>query len=77
MSLQNPYAMHRQKVWIERAADRAANPKLPMWITGCRAGVRLPRSQSPRKLQARGDSRDSNIDSYAEEVSQANRAAGL
>lgn len=27
MSLDNPYAMHRQKVWLERAAD----PRLDLW----------------------------------------------
>jgi hypothetical protein len=32
MSAQNPYAMHRQSVWKERAANRAANPVLPQWI---------------------------------------------
>ncbi len=29
MSVQNPYAIHRQSVWKERAADRAANRELP------------------------------------------------
>lgn len=32
MSIQNPFAMHRQAVWKERAANRAANPTMPLWI---------------------------------------------
>ncbi|RFZ65618.1 hypothetical protein DE4576_03387 [Mycobacterium marinum] len=32
MSIQNPFSMHRQAVWKERAATRAANPTLPLWI---------------------------------------------
>lgn len=32
MSLQNPYSMHYQSVWRERAASRAANPAMPAWI---------------------------------------------
>ncbi|WP_149448463.1 hypothetical protein [Mycolicibacterium sp. P9-22] len=28
VTYQNPFSMHRQKVWLERAAD----PKLPRWV---------------------------------------------
>jgi hypothetical protein len=32
MSVQNPFALHRQAVWKERAANHAANPTMPQWI---------------------------------------------
>lgn len=32
MSVQNPFGIHRQAVWRERAAVRAANPSLDNWI---------------------------------------------
>jgi hypothetical protein len=44
VSVQNPFAMHRQVVWRERAASRAANPSLDDWIRvaalafGCHRG---------------------------------------
>jgi hypothetical protein len=32
MSFQNPWGIHHQAVWKERAASRAANPSLDNWI---------------------------------------------
>jgi hypothetical protein len=32
VSAQNPFSMHRQAVWRERAQTRAANPEMPLWI---------------------------------------------
>jgi hypothetical protein len=32
VSVQNPFAMHRQTIWMERAANHAADPTLPLWI---------------------------------------------
>jgi hypothetical protein len=32
MSVQEPFSMHRQSVWMQRASDRAANPSLPLWV---------------------------------------------
>jgi hypothetical protein len=28
----NPFSVHRQKVWMERAKDRAADPSMDLWI---------------------------------------------